>query len=191
MLIRRSLGDYLKKLASDSPAPGGGSASALVGAAGVSLFLMSAQIAREKLVPSERSGVDQAIRILRRALKRMTEIIDLDVEVYERLMASYRDAKRIKSGGKTAPKRIETALTNAFRLQADLAMLVLMAKKTLSLLRPVIKGAIASDLAVGEAFLDAAFRGAIQTANINLVYMKSERKSHFQKGLEELEKNYR
>ena len=43
MYIERSLSDYLEDLASDKPAPGGGSAAALVAASAVGLISMVAR----------------------------------------------------------------------------------------------------------------------------------------------------
>ena len=190
MLIQKSVRNYLKELSSDSPTPGGGSASALVGALGASLILMVARIVGKRASTEQKKELDRAVRFLEKAHKDIQQVIDLDVRVYEALIKSYKAAKSIKNKN-FAQKKIEAALGNSFRLQADLALLVLMTKEAMIPVRRVSKGSIANDLIVAEGFLDAAFRGAIATAKINLVYMKSPRKKHYKNGIENLEKRYK
>ena len=204
MLIRESIKSYLDKLSSDSPTPGGGSASAVVGALGTSLILMVAKITRKKSPVRSRKSLTRSIKLLNRILKDTEDVIDLDVRIYQDLIKSYKQAsatQRIGStvldGGKksnanerNAQKKVALALTNSFRLQADLAFLIAMAKETLPAVERFAKGAIKNDLVVAKGFLDGAFRGAMATARINLVYMKSSKKNHFERALNSLEKRY-
>ena len=209
MFIRQSLKKYLHKLASDSPTPGGGSASAVVAAMGTGLLLMVARIVRKRLTQKQTKSIDRTIRLLTKILKDTEEVVDLDVRVYRTLMESYRAMKKVKNEeiarrrpaspaerGERGPleaarKKVEVALANSFRLQADLALLILMAKETLPSLLRVVKGSIANDLLVARAFLDGAFEGALATSRINLAYMESVKKKHFTDGLDRLEEKYR
>lgn len=184
-LIRGSLEKYIKVLASGSPTPGGGSASALVGATGIALLLMVSGITAKKLDQPQRKKLTKTETFLRKTLKNCNQIIDLDVKIYQKLMDAYRAAKKT---GKSS--QVETALVNSFRLQADLALLIMMAKQALPFLHSVVSGSIQNDLLVARAFLDAAFEGALLTARINLKYMSSEKKSHYEDGLVNLEKKF-
>ncbi len=187
-LIRLSVDKYLNLLASGRPTPGGGSASALVASLGVGLLLMVSEVVTKRLKSREAKRLEKTTRFLKKALKDSRQIVDLDVQVYQTLMKTYGEVKRLdKIFGQ---KKLESALTNSFRLQADLAFLTFMAKQTLPVIGALAKGSIASDLTVASGFLDGAFRGAIQTAKINLAYMKSEKKDHFKNGIRELEKKY-
>ncbi len=190
-----SLEVYLKELASDAPVPGGGSVSAYAGALGMGLTQMVARIALKRkpkadLAP-EQKFQDEANR------KRMQEIIDslektkadalqvvsLDPQVYDEVMACYKDA-----GG---AGKLEDALENAFRLQADLALILVMAKEWNAHMKTLVKGAVANDLIVSDGLLAAAFEGAFHTAHINVVYMKNqERKARAEKALEELRSRF-
>ncbi|HOW88514.1 MAG TPA: cyclodeaminase/cyclohydrolase family protein [Candidatus Omnitrophota bacterium] len=186
-----SLETYLEKLASDAPVPGGGSVSAYVGALGMGLTQMVARIALKrkpkKDLTSEQKFQDEANR------KRMQEIIDslektkadalqvvsLDPKVYDEVMACYQEG--------ASAEKLEDALQNAFRLQADLALMLVMAKEWNAHMKTLVKGAVANDLIVSDNLLSAAFEGAYHTAHINVVYMKKqERKERAEKALAEL-----
>ena len=79
------------------------------------------------------------------------------------------------------------ALQNSFRLQADLAFLIVMAREWNASLSDLVKGSIKNDLLVSGSLLDAAFRGAYHTAMINVKYMKQEERRHrSEKAMEEL-----
>ncbi len=190
MFIRESLERYLNQLSSESPAPGGGSASALVASLGVSLLLMVSKITRKKQSGGERKSLDRTIKGLNIILKDTKQIVDLDVRIYKNLIKAYQNAKKSSASPAKSRKTIETALTNSFRLQADLALLIILAKATLPQIERLVKGSIKNDLTVAKGFLDGAFRGAISTARINLVYMKSG-KVHFEQALSKLEKRYK
>jgi len=181
MLINNSIKSYLKDLSSDAPTPGGGSASAVVAAMGTGLLLMVGKIARKKLPKPEQVNLDKTIKLLTKCLKDIEEVVDLDVKVYQAVMAAYKKKETAK---------IEAALANSFRLQADLAFLIAMAKETLPTLFKVANGAIRNDLIVARAFLDGAFQGAVATARINVKYMAAAKRDHFGIALEALEKKY-
>ncbi|PIQ85080.1 MAG: hypothetical protein COV74_10815 [Candidatus Omnitrophica bacterium CG11_big_fil_rev_8_21_14_0_20_45_26] len=190
MLIKKSLDDYLEALSSREATPGGGSASAAVGAMGAALVLMVAGITRPKLKKRDQKKLDKVVRDLKHALRRIKQIIDLDVKVYRDLIKSYQKVKNQKPSHPAARKQIQIALSNSFRLQADLALLIAMVKEITPVLGRYAKGSIANDLTVARGFLDGGFLGALATARINLVYMTSSRKEHFERGLSQLEKKY-
>ena len=187
MLIKEPVERYISRLSSDAPTPGGGSASALVASLGVSLILMVAKISRRKLSKAGQKSIDKTIKLLNKILKDTKQVIDLDVRIYENLIKAYKNAK---NSGTKSNKTIETALINSFRLQADLALLIVMTKTALSQVEQVAKGSIKNDLVVAKGFLNGAFNGALSTARINLVYMKSN-KAHFEKALASLEKRFK
>ncbi len=190
-----SLQEYIEKLASDAPVPGGGSVSAYAGALGMALTQMVARIALKRkpkadLTP-EQKFQDEANR------KRMQEIVDslektradalqvvsLDPKVYDEVMACYK----VNAG----PEKLEDALQNAFRLQADLALILIMAREWNSHMKTLVKGSVANDLIVSDGLLSAAFEGAYHTAHINVVYMKNqERKERAEKALGELRSRF-
>lgn len=191
MYLKQSLKSYLDQLASESPVPGGGGTSALAASLGMALALMVGKITLKHLDKRRQRSLKRTIRILEHLRRDAQQIINLDPKVYREVMASYR---RLKKAGKSREDRsdVETALSNAFRLQADLALMVTMAKQLLPTVDSFTKGSIRNDLMVSSALLDGAFRGAIATARINVMYMKKgKRRSHFEQALRKLEQKYK
>jgi formiminotetrahydrofolate cyclodeaminase len=108
-------------------------------------------------------------------------VVSLDPQVYDEVMACYRE--------NTHPEKLEDALENAFRLQADLALIIEMAREWNTHMKGLVRGSVANDLVVSEGLLAAAFEGAYHTAHINVVYMKNqERKARAEQALGELRK---
>jgi len=191
MFIKGSIKNYLNELASGQPIPGGGGTSALVTALGIALALMVSRISLKHLDPKRQRSLNRAIKLLEHLRRDAEQIIDLDPKVYKEVIASY---KRLKKLGKTAKAKaeVETALANSFRLQAGLALLVAMAKQLLGTIDTFVKGSIRNDLIVSSGLLDGAFKGALATARINVVYMKAgKRQRHFERALRKLEQRFR
>lgn len=185
-----SLSRYLAELSGRKPVPGGGSVSAFVACLGMGLAEMVAGIGLKKVPKEAQAPVRRAARLLAKTRKDALQIVDLDPRVYLAALKSYQEAKKIKD-----PERkehlIEEALENSFRLQADLALLVMMAKKAAHPLAGVIRGSIVNDLAISLKLLDAAFFGAYETAHINGVYLRNpQRKARAEEALAELKRQF-
>lgn len=189
--FHHSIKDYLKELSSDRPTPGGGGTSALVAALGISLAIMVARISLKRLDRNKQKSLKKGIKLLEHLRRDAEEIIDLDPKVYREVMASYT---KLKQSGKTpkAQADVEATLQNSFRLQADLTLLIAMAKQLLSTIDAFAKGSIRNDLIVSSGLLDGAFKGAVATARINVVYMKpGKTKRHCEQALRKVEQKYR
>lgn len=191
MYLNRSIKHYLDKLSSDQPTPGGGGTSALVASLGIALAMMVARIGLKRLDQRKEKSLKRAIQLLEHLRCDTVQIIDLDPKVYREVMASYRRLKRSGNAEK-AKAEVENALSNSFRLQADLALTVVMAKQILGTIDTFVKGSIRNDLIVSSGILDGAFKGALATARINVVYVKDGgRKRHFEQALVKLEQRFR
>ena len=177
-----SLESYLRELSSDAPVPGGGSVSAYAGALGMALTQMVARIALKRKpkasLTEEQKFQEEAnkqrmaeiVESLEKTKADALEVVSLDPQVYDDVMACYKEG--------ATPEKLEDALQNAFRLQADLALILVMAREWNAHMKTLVKGAVANDLIVSDGLLSAAFEGAYHTAHINVVYMKNnERRS--------------
>ena len=185
-----SLSRYLAELSSEKPVPGGGSVSAYCACLGIGLAEMVAQIGIKKADVQARPGLRRTIRILQKARKDVLQIVDLDPRVYQTVMKTYAEAKKI-SDEKKKEWLIDEALENSFRLQADLALLTAMAREAVRSMNGIIKGSIKNDLRVSSAILEAAFHGAFATAEINQVYLRNpEKKNRAREALDELKKKF-
>jgi len=184
-----SLSRYLKELCSKKPIPGGGSASAYVAALGMGLAEMVAGIGIAKLDSGSQASLRKAMRVLAKARKDALQAVDLDPQVYQAVLKSYKKAKGIQNEEKKN-RLIDEALENSFRLQADLALLIIVAKESARSFEG-IRGSIKNDLKVSAALLNAAFQGAYDTARINVVYLKdAQKKSRAEQALEELKRRF-
>lgn len=183
-----SLEKYLEELASENPIPGGGSASAYAACLGMGLIQMVGRVAlarkkKSSLGPEEeekdrenRLTVGKIVEVVEKIKKDALEIVNLDPKVYQEVIQAYAH-----------PEKLEDALQNSFRLQADLGLLAVMAFEWNKNLLGLVSGSIQNDLRVSEALLEAAFRGAVHTAEINIRCMKDpDKKGHAEKALEEL-----
>lgn len=183
-----SLEKYLHALSSEESIPGGGSVSAYVAALAMGLSQMVIRVSlkrkprkdwsKEQLAEDtkRRETLGKILDSLEKAKRDAFQIVNLDPEVYEEVMASCGDADKL-----------EDALQNSFRLQADLAFLVVMAKEWNQNIAGLVSGSIKNDLIVSAGLLEGAFKGAYSTANINVVYMKDEqRRKHAEDALAEL-----
>jgi formiminotetrahydrofolate cyclodeaminase len=109
-----SLEDYLEKLASDAPVPGGGSVSAYAGALGMGLTQMVARIALKRkpiadLTPEQkfqdeanRNRMQEIIDSLEKTRANALQVVSLDPKVYDEVMACYREG--------SGPEKLEDAL---------------------------------------------------------------------------------
>lgn len=190
MYLKNSIKNYLDALASAEPIPGGGGTSALVAALGISLIVMVARISLKKLDKTAQKKLSKTIDLLERLRQNAEQTIDLDPKVYQEVMNSYKRSKEVSES--EAQLGIQTALANSFRLQADLALLIVMAKEILSTVGSQAKGSIRNDLIVASGLLDGAFQGAVSTARINTVYMKEmKERRHFEQALGKVETKFK
>lgn len=189
--LNQSIKEYLNELSSENPVPGGGGTSALAASLGIALEIMVARIAIRKLEGARKKRLEKIIGLLEKMRADSQEIIDIDPNVYGEVMAAYKRARGAADPEK-AQTDIEAALANSFRLQADLALLIAMAKELLSEVGGFAKGSIRNDLIVSSALLDGAFQGAVATARINVVYLKDgAKKRHFEGALQKLQQKYK
>lgn len=187
-----SLRQYLEELSSSQPVPGGGSVSAYTASLAMGLTLMVGRVALgrkikaglspedEKKEKTNRELIQKILDAISKTQQDAFQIVDLDPEVFNQIMAiSADDAK------------MEAALHNSFRLQADLALLVVMAREWNQEMFGAIKGSIKNDLLVAASLYEAAYYGAHHTAMINVKYMKDPSgKQHAEEALQKLQERF-
>lgn len=90
-LVDMQTKDYLELVASDAPAPGGGSASALCGSQGIGLIGMVAKLTAGKEKYAEYKSICETIILEADELcKRLCEQIDIDTEAYGRIADAFK-----------------------------------------------------------------------------------------------------
>jgi methenyltetrahydrofolate cyclohydrolase len=161
--------DLLDAFASSEPVPGGGSASALAAATGVSLLMMVAGLPKTRSgAPEEAADLAEASSRLRPLRESLTSLIDRDSDAYEAVLAAYRLPK---GGGDEAAARA-TAIESAMRGATEVPL------ETMRACQQALRGAqviarngnpnAATDTGVGVHLLLASLRGAGMNVDVNI-----------------------
>lgn len=168
--IEKSIKTYLKDLSSNLPAPGGGSASAVTAALGVSLLLMAANFTTGKKYEKIVSTIKKIIRDLSNYKKTLELLTDKDIEVYKKV----DNALKLP----ISPERsalLETALKNAAKVPLKICETSHSAlKKARQLLKKGNRNLL-TDVECGTLFLKSAFAAAKINVDINLKYIKDKK----------------
>ena len=165
----RTLTQFFDDLSSSAPTPGGGTASAVAGAMGVSLLMMVAGLPKTRTnTEEERIALDRCRTTLGDLRRSLTEAADDDAAAFDAVMAAFRQPKTTdeeKARRKAAIAAAMRGATEAPRTTLDLCMRAL-----------AIGGAVAehgnpsasSDVRVAAQLLHAAAQGAAANIRINL-----------------------
>lgn len=187
--------DYMELLGSDAPAPGGGSASALVGAQGVGLFTMVAglTLGRKKYV----DFTENCNMIIEQGKPVQAELIaqiDRDTEAFNQVSAAFKMPKETdeeKAARKAAIREATIVATNAPFYTIELCHKGMMLGRELL---GKFNTNCASDLGVGALNVKAAAYGAWLNVLINVGGLDEETaadyKARGRKLLDEIDEAY-
>lgn len=173
MMVHKSCIDFISILASNSPVPGGGGASALVGALGMALGSMVGNLTLGK---KKYEAVQEDIKaILGKASVLQDELLALvekDAEVFEPLSRAYGLPRNTDEEKKKRDEIMEEALRLACSVPLQIMKKCVKAVELHEEL--AVKGtAIAiSDVGVGVLFCKSALMGASLNVFINTKLMK-------------------
>jgi formiminotetrahydrofolate cyclodeaminase len=173
MLVDLPVHDFIREMKSDSPAPGGGSASALAGALSAGLGIMVANLTLGNAQYTHVEGRIQELRsALESVLKGLEGYIDEDTGAFNEVMAAF---KLPKEGEEEKALRRE-AIQGSMKKAAELPLLVARScvqtlTAAVELLRIGNRNA-ASDAAVAGRLAYAALWGAVYNVRINLGSIK-------------------
>ncbi|PYQ26961.1 MAG: glutamate formimidoyltransferase [Acidobacteria bacterium] len=164
-LASMSVRDFLDELSSDSPAPGGGSVSALAGAMGAALAAMVAAISHgKKGFEATQNDLDKIARRAQELKDQFVAAIDADTTAFDRLL----EAMRLPADN---PAR-NAAIADATIRATEVPLGVLEGcPEVIELCRQVARigfQASLSDAGVGSQMARAAAAGAYQNVCINL-----------------------
>jgi len=176
LLTSRSVVEFLDALASASPTPGGGSASALAGALAAALIAMVCRLtlgrASFAAVAPRMQGTLSEAELLRR---RLAEAVDDDAGAYEAVMAAYKRPRGSEEEKAARSAAVQSALKGAtqvpLQVAADCVQLLGMARFVAESGNP--NAASDGDVAVLLAGVGA--RGAIRNVEINLSGIRDSR----------------
>lgn len=189
-LIDLDVKKYMENLASNLPAPGGGSASALAGAQGISLVMMVAEltVGKEKYRDWEaycQKAISDGTVIQTNFLK----AIDDDTDAYNKVGAAFKLPKNTDEEKVARSRAIQDATVLATRVPLRTMEISLEALKVAKSLIGKSNPNCSSDIGVGALNLNSALMGAWLNVKINLPGIKDEalRNELFKKGQSMLE----
>lgn len=169
MLVDHSVRDILAAFASSDPTPGGGSASALAAAIGVSLLSMVASLPKTRTgSPDDRAALDEASAALTSLREQLASAVDADTAAYDRVVAAYKRAKSTDEEKAARKAAIQSALRAATDVPLQVVRLCGDAMHHASTVASHGHRAAASDVGVAIALLRAGIQGARLNVDINL-----------------------
>jgi formiminotetrahydrofolate cyclodeaminase len=168
-LTELTVGAFGAETASDSPAPGGGSAAALAGSIGAALVAMVCRLSldREDVVATDEE-LSAALEESERLRRRLLELVDEDTAAFNAIMDAVRmpkadEAQRSARSAALAQAKLGAAAPPLETLTA--------ARETLTLAASLAgraNASVASDLGVAVQLARAAAEGALLNVAINV-----------------------
>jgi len=183
MLKELKITDFLDKLASKSPTPGGGSVAALSGGLSISLVSMVCNLTLGK---KNYEGVEEQTREIlvnsERIRGEFTKLVDLDAEAFQEIMDAYKLPKSDETEKKIRSEAIQAALRKA--TQVPLRTMEL-SVETLALAKEcanIGNKNVVSDAGVAGSLAAATMESAWFNVQININSIKDQ---SFTEGIEE------
>ena len=174
-LIDHTITGFLDALASDAPAPGGGSVSALCGANGAALVAMVARLTVGRKKYLEWNDLMEEIIPKADALKdQLTAAIDEDTDAYMTVSAAYKLPKETEEEKAVRARAIEEGMQLSTRVPLKTMHLVVETLKVASELVGKSNTNAASDLGVAALTLKTGLTGAYYNVRINLSGLTSQ-----------------
>lgn len=174
-LAKLSLRDFCNETLSDSPAPGGGSVAALLGALGVSLGGMVANLSAGKRGWEDQLPYFSEWAVKAQKLKdEMLSLVDEDTAAFNKVM----DAFALPKDSAEAKSARSAAIASANKTAAEVPLRVMeramIAYDLLDEMAAKGNPASISDVGVGLLAVHACIQGAALNVRINLAGLKDE-----------------
>jgi len=175
------LGEFLDRLGSSDPTPGGGAAAAVVGALGAALVEMTANLTlgRPRLadVQEQAKSIQQRAAELRKNLERLG---DADAEAFDHVGAAYKLPRGDDAQKAERAKAVQAALKLAADVPLETARVAAQVIALAEEAAPILNPAVISDVLVGALLAQSAISGAALNVEINLAAMTdAESKRHY------------
>nr|WP_296262945.1 cyclodeaminase/cyclohydrolase family protein [uncultured Merdimonas sp.] len=174
-MLEKKTTDFLEVLSSKEPVPGGGGASAAVGAFGAALGMMVTNLTVGK---KKYADVEEEIIGIRGRLKeirdRLIGLTDQDAKAFEPLSRAYGMPKDTEEERIEKERVMEQALYEASVVPLQIMETVGEAMKELEILEEKGSRIAVSDVGVGILFAQAALEGASLNVFINTRLMKDK-----------------
>lgn len=179
MLDKMLVNEFIDDLASNSPAPGGGSVAALCGSLGAALTSMVFNLTIGKkaylaLGDEERASVDEGLVKANELKDEFLKLMNEDTEAFNKLMAAFKMPKETEEEKAVRSEAIQIAYKGATDVPLEVAR---RAYDIYEIIEIAIdhgnKNAI-SDAGVAALLAQTTIEGAIMNVKINLGSIKDE-----------------
>lgn len=173
-LLDMTVREFLQEVASDSPAPGGGSVAALAGALGAALAGMVAGLSTGKEAGETGSQMQQLKAAAARLQDGLARAVEEDTLAFQRVMQAYRLPRSTAEEKAARSAAIQQALQGAAQHPLQVA------GQCIEVLRLCREAALKgnqnalSDAAVGALMAHSGLVGALYNVAINLASIKDE-----------------
>ncbi|MSR93823.1 cyclodeaminase/cyclohydrolase family protein [Clostridiaceae bacterium 68-1-5] len=175
MMLEQKITDFLEALSSKEPVPGGGGASAAVGAFASALGMMVANLTAGKktyaAVEEEILETKERLLTLQKELIRLT---DEDAKAFAPLSRAYGLPRETEEEKAERARIMEAALYEASRVPLQIMQTVRQVMELLRILGEKGSRIAISDVGVGILFAQAALEGASLNIYINTRLMQEK-----------------
>lgn len=168
-LITKNISEFLNELAGSSPAPGGGSVSALAGALGSALISMVSSLTIGKKKYAEVEGEMKGVLVESEKLRaKLTSLVDKDTDAFNLVMSAFGMPKETDDQKNARTAAIESATKEATMVPLDVMHVCLDAVALSETVARKGNTNALSDAGVSALLLRAGCRGAYYNVKINL-----------------------
>jgi len=174
-LLDMNLTGFANETASESPAPGGGSISAYVGALGVSLATMVANLSSHKRGWDHRCEEFSDYAETGQALKdKLLALVDEDTAAFNGIMSAFRLPKSNEEEKKARAAAIQAATKNAVEVPLEVMQTAMDSMSLIRSMAEIGNPNSVTDAGVGALCARTAVYGALLNVKINLGGLKDE-----------------
>ena len=173
-MLDKNIREFVDILASKAPVPGGGGASALVGALGMALGSMVGNLTLGKKKYEDVQEDIKAILVKAEGLQQeLLALVEKDAEVFEPLSRVYGLPRNTEEEKKYRDEQMEAALVNACSVPVEIMKKCLLAIDLHEEMSGKGTKIAISDVGVGVLFCKSALMGAYLNVLINTKLMKN------------------
>ena len=174
-LTKLSCQEFLEKLASNSPTPGGGGGAAMAGALAVALTSMvgNLTVGKEKFAQHE-TEVQELLAKAEALRMKMFALVNADAEVFNNFMVCYRMPKNTDEEKQARNQAIQNAAKEAAEVPLKIAESCLEVMKLAERIAIIGNPGAITDAVVSSIMARAALRSAVYNVVVNLKLIKDE-----------------
>jgi glutamate formiminotransferase/formiminotetrahydrofolate cyclodeaminase len=165
------LDEFIERVASDSPTPGGGSVSALASSLGCALVEMVSKISLKKSATDELKAALEQSENLRRTL---TDLIEEDARAYQVVVDAYTLPKGSEEEMRDRSNAIQDALVGAAEPPLRIMKASLRGLEIAKLVAEEGSKSTCSDVGVAALLAQAGLHGGHLNVMINLASVRNE-----------------